>query len=150
MKILSEYKELAGQVFNSIEECAAEEKKIDLAREAAKKKNAEITTRKKQLADAIEAADKAVREAYDAHNKAKEEVRIMLEETNKKMMDILAKADAVVTNAEVAKRDAILAYNKEFGAYQAVYTGDRAQREFDRIARQFDTTFANMIKGFIL
>ena len=150
MKILSEYKELAGQVFDTIEACAAAERAIDKSRNEAKEQNAKVSARKKELATAVEVADKAVKDAYDAHSKAKEEVRQMLEATNKKMMDILAESEAKVTNAEVAKRDAILAYNKEFGPYQAVYSGDRAQRELDRVIKQFDNTFADIIRKFII
>lgn len=149
MKILSDYKELAGQVFDSIEACAAAEREIDQAKNAAKVKDAEITARKKQLVKDIEIADKRVKEAYDARIKTKEEVQKILEESNKKMMTMLDDANVKVREAEKARRDAILAYNNEFGTYQAVYTGDRAQKEFDRLTKQFDSTFTDMIRRFI-
>lgn len=149
MKILSDYKELAGQVFDSIEACTAAEREIDRAKLAAKVKDAEITARKKQLAKDIETADKRVKDAYDARIKTKEEVQKILEESNKKMMAMLDDANVKVREAEKARRDAILAYNNEFGTYQAVYTGERAQKEFDRLTKQFDSTFTDMIRRFI-
>ena len=150
MKILSEYKELAGQVFNSIDECAAAEHEIDKAKLLEKEKATKQSARKKELATAIEVAEKAVKEAYDARIKTKEEVQKILEESNKKMMAMLDDANIKVRDAEKARRDAILAYNNEFGTYQAVYTGERAQREFDRLAKQFDSTFTDMIRRFIV
>jgi formiminotetrahydrofolate cyclodeaminase len=150
MKILSEYKELSGQVFNSIDECAAAEHEIDAAKLLEKEKATKQSARKKELATAIEVAEKAVKEAYDARIKTKEEVQKVLEESNKKMMAMLDDANVKVRDAEKARRDAILAYNNEFGTYQAVYTGERAQREFDRLAKQFDSTFTDMIRRFII
>lgn len=149
MKIISDYKELAGQVFDSVEKCAAEEAKIDKAREKAKKAEG-VANRKKVLADKVDAAEKSVKLAYDQYNKAKEEVRKILEESNKKMNEILANAESQVTKAESDRRDAIIAYNQEFGAYQAVYTGDRAQKEFDRIIKQMDNSLTDMIRKFII
>ena len=150
MKIISDYKELAGQVFDSVEKCAAEEAKIDEAREKAKKAATSVANRKKALTDKVDAAEKSVKLAYDQYNKAKEEVRKILEESNKKMNEILANAEGQVTKAESDRRDAIIAYNKEFGAYQAVYTGDRAQKEFDRIIKQMDNSLTDMIRKFII
>ena len=149
MKILSEYKELAGQVFDSIEDCAAAEREVDKLKHLENEKNSAITARKKQLAKDIEAADKRVKEAYDARIKTKEEVQKILEESNKKMMTMLDDANVKVREAEKERRDAILAYNNEFGTYQAVYTGERAQKEFDRLTKQFDSTFTDMIRRFI-
>jgi hypothetical protein len=150
MKILSEYKELAGQVFDSIEACAAAERAVDKARNDAKEQNAKVSARKRELATAIEVAEKSVKDAYDSRIKVKEEVQKILEESNKKMMAMLDDANVKVRDAEKARRDAILAYNNEFGTYQAVYTGERAQREFDRLAKQFDSTFTDMIRRFII
>lgn len=149
MKILSDYKELAGQVFNSIEACAEAEREIDKAKHLEHEKNSAIATRKKQLVKDIEIADKRVKDAYDARIKTKEEVKKILEESNKKMMTMLDDANVEVREAEKARRDAILAYNNEFGTYQAVYTGERAQKEFDRLTKQFDSTFTDMIRRFI-
>ena len=149
MKILSEYKELAGQVFDSIEACAAAEREVDRAKHLEHEKNSAIAARKKQLAKDVETADKNVKDAYDARIKTKEEVQKILEESNKKMMTMLDEANVKVREAEKARRDAILAYNKEFGTYQAVYTGERAQTEFDRLTKQFDSTFTDMIRRFI-
>lgn len=149
MKILSEYKELAGQVFDSVEACAAAEREVDKLKQLEHEKNSAIVTRKKQLVKDIEAADKRVKEAYDARIKTKEEVKKILEESNKKMMSMLDDANVKVREAEKARRDAILAYNNEFGTYQAVYTGERAQTEFDRLTKQFDSTFTDMIRRFI-
>ena len=149
MKILSDYKELAGQVFDSIESCTSAEREIDKIKHLEHEKNSAISARKKQLVKDIEAADKRVKDAYDERVKTKEKVQEILEESNKKMMTMLDDANVKVREAEKARRDAIIAYNKEFGTYQAVYTGDRAQKEFDRLTKQFDSTFTDMIRRFI-
>ena len=51
MKIISDYKELAGRTFNTIRECAEEEAKIDAQRAETAEKN--LSKQRKEFADAI-------------------------------------------------------------------------------------------------
>ena len=149
MKIISDFPELEGRTFNSIAECEAEESAVKKKRHAEKLEAKKLTDRKKALANAVETADKAVKDAYDERAKVKTEVKSIIEECNSKIIKMLNEANKKVTDAETIKRDAILAYNKEFGAYQAVYTGERAEKELKRVVNQFDDFFVNAINRFI-
>ena len=51
---------------------------------------------------------------------------------------MVKEADEAVKKAETAKRDAILKFNEKFGAYSKTYTGERAEREFERITDYFN------------
>lgn len=149
VKIISEYKELEGQTFNTVQECTDAEAKIEERRaEIASNEKLSVTKRKKELAKAISNADAAVQKAYQDYETAKATVRKILEESNEQMMNIINPAKEAITNAEKLRMDAILAYTKEFGSYQSVYTGERAVEEFNRATRPA-ISFADIIKAFI-
>lgn len=147
MKIVSDYKELEGKTFNSIRECAEAEAAIDKQR--AESNKAAVSKKKKELADAVDVADKQVEKAYEQYNTVRVEVQKILEESNAKMQKMLNDAAQVVREAEQAKRDAIIKYTEQFGPYQKVYTGNRALQEFQRIEDQFNSTFANIVNQFL-
>lgn len=147
MKIVSDYKELEGKTFTSIRECAEAEAAIDKQR--AESNKAMVSKKKKELADAVDVADKQVEKAYEQYNTVRVEVQKILEESNAKMQKMLNDAAQVVREAEQAKRDAIIKYTEQFGPYQKVYTGNRALQEFQRIEDQFNSTFANIVNQFL-
>ena len=148
MKIYSDYQELEGRVFSTVKECRAAEAEVEAAREVLATK-ADTSKKKKALADAIAQADAAVTEAYADYETAKEQVRKILEETNNQMENILTPAKAKVKEAEQRRVDAIKAYTDNYGCYQSVYTGERAEKELERFSRQFNSTFADIVNAFL-
>ena len=151
MKIYSDYKELEGQVFNTVRECQLAEAKVETEKAQAveQARKAEVSKKKKELASAIEQADEVVNKAYAKYEQAKQDVRKILEESNTQMENILTPAKAEVAKAEKLRADAIKEYTNAFGAYQSVYTGERAEQELERFNRQFNSTFADILKAFI-
>lgn len=149
MKIVSEYKELEGRVFNTVGECAEAEGLIEVQRaELAEKKKKNESSLRKHYSSEIDKADKDLKEAYDNYDKAKEEVRKILEKSNEEMVNILTPAEDKVREAQKAKQDAILKYNEHCGPYQAVYTGDRARQEYNRVINEMNHTFNSFWKNF--
>ena len=151
MKIFSDYKELEGQVFTTVRECQLAEAKVDAekAKTVEQEQKAQISKRKKELADLITQADNAVAQAYANYEVAKDKVKAILEESNKQMEEILTPAKEAVSTAEKLRVDAIQKYTSEFGSYQSVYTGDRAKQELERFNRQFNSTFSDIVKAFL-
>lgn len=151
MKIYSDYKELEGTVFNTVKDCQIAEAKVDAEKAQAveQARKAEATKKKKELANAVSKADDAVAKAYSEYEIAKQEVRKILEESNTRMEKILGPAKSAVTKAENVRFEAIKAYNREFGPYQSVYTGERAEKELQRFNQQFNSTFNDLLKAFL-
>ena len=149
MKFMSDFKELEGKIFNSINECKDAESVILKEREALAEKEKDKSKLKKRLSGEIEKAETALQEAYTKYDEAKEAARVILEESNKQIMDILTPAKEQVNKAEKAKAEAIKNFNKECGPYQKVYTGEQAQIELDRFNKQFNNIFNNFIKDFL-
>ena len=80
MKIVSEYKELEGQTFDTIEECAKAEAVVDERKVATQKL---LDSKKKRaLSKVIEDADQQVLAAYANYEKVKKEVQRILEESH--------------------------------------------------------------------
>ena len=107
MKIISEYPELKGQIFDSVEACAAEEKKIEAARENKK-------TEEMQYKTAIESARAALAEARKELTAARKEAQAIAEEANKKIDGILSGKKANVIAAEKNLRKALAEYNAKY------------------------------------
>lgn len=148
MRVVSDYKELEGQTFASFRECADAEAAVDKLRQEKEKSNT-VSKKKKQLADAVEEADKAVVSAYENYDKVKAEVRKILEESNARMSKMLQDATNSIKNAEKQKRDAILNYNREYGPYQKVYSGDKATEEFKIFNKKFNDSFDSILSAFL-
>ena len=148
MKFMSEFKELEGQVYNSINECKDAENKVLKEREAREIKERDKSKLRKKLSGEVEAAEADLKKAYENYEVAKETARKMIEEYNKKIQDLLNPAKEAVKEAQLAKTEAIKKYNKECGVYQKVYTGEEAQAEFKRLERTFDSLFNNFFKNW--
>ena len=90
----------------------------------------EETPSRKELALAIEEADKLVAEANVNYNNAK----LKAEELSKKYLDeieqILNPAKKAVKDAERARYEAIKRFNDSYNGYQVTYTSARAADEF--------------------
>lgn len=147
MKIVSEYKELEGQTFNTIRECADAEAAVAAKRVEAQK--AEVSKKKRELAKIIDEAEVEVIEAYKKYEDTKKEVQKLLEESNEQMTKLIKDASDSVKTAEQKRRDAILNYTSTFGPYQRVYSGDRAIKEYERVEKQFSNTLSDIINAFI-
>lgn len=147
MKIISE---LTGKEYNTPEECLkAEElyKKEQKKRaDEESKKLSEISKQKKELANAIEDADKDLSEANKLYEVAKNKAAEILEKSNKEVRDILDSAKKLVKAAEEKKLNAVLKFNKEFGPYTTKYTGEKAAEEFNRSLKRFDNIFDDFFK----
>ena len=112
----------------SAEEVAIKEKEEAEAKRAAEEKA--LTTRKKELADKVDIAESALDEAYNHYREVQRECSLKLQE-----------AGEVVKKAEAEKVNAIKEFNKQFGVYRTCYTGEKAQKEFDRLFDSFWNSF---------
>lgn len=146
MKFMSDFKELNGKVFNSINECKDAESKVLKEREALAEKERDKSKLKKKLSGEVDKAEEALKQAYADYEAAKEQARKILEESNQQMLDILNPAKKAVEDAELAKTQAIKNFNKECGPYQKIYTGEAAQAELDRFNKQFNNLFVDFFK----
>ena len=142
------YSELLDKLYDSTEQLTEEEtaylkKKADAeAKKAAK--NEQPANLKKELAKAIEDADAELDDAYEAYKEAKQTCNEMWEETRKLVADIMQPATQIVKTAQAKRLEAIQNFNKEFGAFRTTYTGDKAQKEFERCLSDFDSLFKQL------
>lgn len=148
MKFISDYPELKGKVYGSINECKEAETKIDAERVELEKKQKDASKLKKKLADDIDTKEAAVKKAYEDYDAAMEKARIILEESNKEVAEIIKSAKKDIKDAEEAKANAIKEFNKQCGPYQKVYTGKAAEEEFNRIEMQMGSMLADLLKRF--
>ena len=149
MKFMSDFKELEGKIFDTIDECKKEEAAVLKNREALMEKEKDKSKLKKKLSAAVDKAEETLKDAYKKYEEAKEAAKIILEESNKQMQDILNPAKEAVAKAEQAKAEAITNFNKECGPYQKVYTGEQAQAELERFNKQFDNMFTRLFKNWL-
>lgn len=115
MKIISEYKELEGIIYDTPEACREAEAAVDAKKvqEAEQKRVAN-----KQYYDAVaEARQKLVR-ARNALKDAEGEARAIHEEANKKICALLCPARKGVHDAELNLAKAIATFNKQVGPYR--------------------------------
>ncbi len=148
MKFMSDFKELEGKIFNSINECKDAESKILKEREALVEKERDKSKLKKKLSTEVDKAEEALKAAYANYESAKEKARKILEDSNKQMLDILEPAKEAVAKAEKDKAEAIKKFNKECGVYQKVYTGEEAQAELERFNKHFNNLFGTWFKNW--
>ncbi|MBO5712259.1 MAG: hypothetical protein J6R47_05410, partial [Acholeplasmatales bacterium] len=64
MKFMSDFKELDGKIYNSINECKEAETKVLKEREALAEKEKDKSKLKKKLSLAVDKAEEALKEAY--------------------------------------------------------------------------------------
>lgn len=131
------YSETLKQLFDT------EDALLSAEVEAAKEKAAKEET-KKSVAKEIEDAEVAVDNAYKALEEAKKVCAEILESSNKQVSDILENAKRTVADAEEARASAIKKFNKQFGPYQANYSGERAVREAERVNKLINGMFGLM------
>ena len=129
------YSEILNKLFDSKEQLKVEEL-------AFKERQTQKDNTKKELSQKIEAAENAVDVAYKHYEEARAYAAKLMEESNKQIIEILEAAKAEITNAEKARTDAIVEFNRQFGTYKANYSGERAKRESERVANMINNIFS--------
>lgn len=138
------YSEVLEKVFDDVDTLNSEEAAYQQKLAEQKAKEDAITSRKKELAKAVEVADNELDAAYEAYEEAKKTCDEMREETKRLIAEIMEPATQIVKTAQAKRLEAIQNFNKEFGAFRTTYTGDRAQKEFERSLSSFDTLFKQL------
>lgn len=135
MKITSE---ITNKEYATVEECLKAEAEVKAMKEQAAANK--TSTGKKKLAETIESCEKAAAIAHEnleiargkvreLCEKAKTEVANLITKQNEEMKAILQPAEQAVKDAERAKFNAITTFNKQFGVYKKVYTGEEAIKD---------------------
>lgn len=120
------YSEELKQLFDTEEQCLAEEEKARVAAEEKK-----VT--KAKLAKAIEDAEKDLDEAYAGLEEAKTKVAELQKEYDEKVAAIMNPARDLIKECTKSRADAIKAFNDNFGVYTTTYTGNKALNEFAKL-----------------
>lgn len=141
-----------GKVYNTVDECVAADKAFDEAQEKralveTEKKNA-LSKQKKELADAITAADDQVTAALDKYEQAQTEARKIMAEARDRAQALLKVAKDEYDAAADEHWKAVKAFNDRFGTYTAVYTGNKAMQEYNRMARRMDDYIERVFNRF--
>lgn len=145
------FSEKLSKLFDSEEQLFQAEAEENDRQEKERIAKAERSKQKKEYADKIEKAQSDVDKAYEDLETAKEEVREILEASNARMNKILNEAKDKVRAAEKTKMDALSEFNKRFGAYTTSYTGEKAEAEYNKLLKKFDTGwFDDFFKVFDL
>lgn len=139
------YSEILKEQFNTEKECleAEAKHKQELEEQKAKENEAKliVSKEKKELSKAVEEAEKAVADAFAQYELVEVQVADLIAECNKKVEELRKPAKQAIQKAEQQKYEAIAAYNKKYGTYSVVYTGDKAFNEFKRLSSIVDKLF---------
>ena len=128
------YSEGLKKMFDTPEQCLAEEEKMRV--EAEEKK---VT--KAKLAKAVEDADKELDKAYENLKEAKKQVEELQKEYDEKVDAIMNPACDLIKECTKARADAIKEFNDKFGVYTTTYTGNKALNEMAKMDKIFDNFF---------
>lgn len=139
------FSEVLNKSFDTEKECLEAEKKEQTNKQIIE---AQKSKHKKELAVAIEDADKQLNEANRLYDVAKQKAVDILEKSNKEVKEILETAEKEVKKANEEKLNAILAFNKEFGAYSVTYTGEKAATEYNNIVKSFQSDLRRFFNNF--
>lgn len=154
MKIISE---ITGKEYKSVQECEQAEKAFLLKQKLEKEekenylkkvdeeknKLATISAQKKELANKVEAENDKLDKAYEKYTEAKKQAREIVEEANKKARELLEPIEKEIRDCKTAKYNALMDFNKQFGAYNVKYTGEKAEKEYNRFLRERDDIWNN-------
>ena len=157
------YSEELNKYFDSKEECERaefqykqdkldKEAKLAAAEEKKREELALASKEKKELSKAVEEATQKVTEAYNAYDLAREDCEKLREEYESKITKlkadykeeyeaILSPVKEAIKKAEKEKYEAIAAYNKKYGTYSVIYSGEKAFDEFKRFSTLADRLF---------
>lgn len=141
-----------GKTYETVDECIKADEAFDKALIAKEKEESEkkisLSTRKKEKAAAIQAADDALALAQTELDKAREEGRKLIEDAQAEAKKLIKEAAGKVRVASDKKYEAISDFNKEFGTYTTTYTGQKALEEYNRMTRHFNDILDNIFKGW--
>ena len=98
----------------------------------------EKTPTRKQLANNVEQAEQALKDAYKEYDIVKVEIERLSKEYLAKVDELTKPAQEKIKQAEANKYQAISEFNKYYGGYQTIYTGARAAEELLRALNMFD------------
>ena len=136
-----------GNEYKSVKACMEADKAYDAAvaaREAEKQeKEKSVSARKRELANAIEKAEEARLEAIQKYEAVKQKAEEIIAEAQEKAEKMLREEARLVKKASEAKAQAILDFNKEFGAYRIILTGNDALREVNQIVKNINDRLFN-------
>lgn len=141
-----------GKTYNTVDECMKADEAFDKAivekeKQETEAKNA-LSLRKKEKANAIQAADEELNLAQVEYDKVRAEAKKVIEEAQVKAKNMIKVAADKYREASDNKYKAIREFNKEFGTYTTTYTGQKALEEYNRITSQFNDFFDNFFKGW--
>lgn len=144
------YSEKTGKLYSSVEALQEAESTFD-AQNLNSAPSKKRTTKKacnvsetvnqptrKQLAADVEQAEGVVKAAYAEYDVAKQKVEELSKQYLEQVDAIIEPAKENVKKAEQARYDAIRKFNEAYGAYQTVYTGDRAAAEFSKALKEMN------------
>ena len=109
------------------------EESLLAAEETARQKQESAKATKAKYAKAIEEADKAVDDAYEALKNAKIEVEKLQKEYDEKVHSIMNPVREHLKLMQKERADAIRAFNEKYGVYTTTYTGNKALNEFMKL-----------------
>ena len=132
MKIISDYKELQGQTFPTVEACAEAEAAID-------KQKAEKVAASKQYDNMVSTARAKLDAARQNLTEANAKAEAIVDEANVKVREIMCPARKAVREAEHELGLAIAEYNKHVGPYKMEF------KDID--PKNMDAIMHDIIKG---
>ena len=135
------YSDVTEKVYDSTEELEKAEKAVEEKKAEEANKLAAISKEKKELANAIDVADKALDEAYKELDVAREKARELQKKHLKELEDLLHPAEEAVKAAQKNKYEALNNFNRKYGALTTTYTGAKAAEEMSRALKYFDDIF---------
>ena len=153
---------LDGKEYQSEKECLIADKKYQAAINAQKEKEekekreleerlskekAALSARKKELAKAVEDSSEKLDQARKLYQTAKKRAQEILSNARKEADDIIGVAAKELDKASYDRMDAISKFNKEFGAYKTVITGNDAIDEHNILVNSVES-FLRSLVGF--
>ena len=160
------YSEKLNKTFNTEKECLNAEKQYEKEKNYIKNnkplnegQTAELVAKdkvnrsliskeKKEFADKIVQAEKALDEANKEYSLAQDKATEVVQKANKEVKQILDEAKNKVKEAERVRRDALLEFNTKFGPYTTHYTGQKAIDEFNKAINRFNEPIYDLFKYF--
>lgn len=134
MKIISDYPELKGQVFDSVDACATEEKKVEAAREAAKKAEQKKAIQLNDAKAAVDTARKNLIEAKKAVVAARIEGDKIIAAAHTEAAKLLEPAYEECRKAQSELRKALSTYNS-LNNSERVMTGNMNDEDFKKVLK---------------
>lgn len=139
------FSEKLNKTFDTVRE-------LEEAEKCLRKKNAQVSKNKKDLADKIDKIDSEINTAYkeydmlrrdanDILKASEEEATKIIEEANKKVDNLLKPQSDKITDLKAQKRKLVSEFINKFGTYTKYYKGNDAIREAEKIDNLIDTLF---------